>query len=381
MKKNANWRFVMRKNKPQKLLRIMKLIFLMCVCIVTSVSAKSLAQQRITMQLGETGLKAVFKEISRQTSKTVIYNDDLLKFDKKVRADFIDVELEEVLKQVLKDQGMSYKFMDDYIMIVRETARPQAVEEITYKGVVKDSKGEPLPGVAVVVKGTTLGTATDIDGSYKLKMVKNKATVLVFSMIGMKTKEVTVGDKVEFNIVLEEEASELDEVVVTGIFERKAESFTGSTVSLKNEDLKRVGNANVFQSLRNLDPSLMIFDNMEFGSDPNKDPKMTLRGASSIDIGSEDIDLKGSYVNDPNAPLFILDGFEASVQKIKDLDMDRIASLTILKDASAKAIYGSRAANGVIVIETKRSSTGDLNVTLHGQRYAGGSGPDVVQPD
>ena len=366
MKKNANWRFVMRKNKPQKLLRIMKLIFLMCVCIVTSVSAKSLAQQRITMQLGETGLKAVFKEISRQTSKTVIYNDDLLKFDKKVRADFIDVELEEVLKQVLKDQGMSYKFMDDYIMIVRETARPQAVEEITYKGVVKDSKGEPLPGVAVVVKGTTLGTATDIDGSYKLKMVKNKATVLVFSMIGMKTKEVTVGDKVEFNIVLEEEASELDEVVVTGIFERKAESFTGSTVSLKNEDLKRVGNANVFQSLRNLDPSLMIFDNMEFGSDPNKDPKMTLRGASSIDIGSEDIDLKGSYVNDPNAPLFILDGFEASVQKIKDLDMDRIASLTILKDASAKAIYGSRAANGVIVIETKRSSTGDLNVTYTG---------------
>ena len=110
----------------------------------------------------------------------------------------------------------------------------------------------------------------------------------------------------------------------------------------------------------------MIFDNMEFGSDPNKDPKMTLRGASSIDIGSEDIDLKGSYVNDPNAPLFILDGFEASVQKIKDLDMDRIASLTILKDASAKAIYGSRAANGVIVIETKRSSTGDLNVTYTG---------------
>ena len=92
MKKNANWWFVMRKNKPQKLLRIMKLIFLMCVCIATSVSARSLAQQRITMQLGETGLKAVFKEISRQTSKTVIYNDDLLKFDGKVRADFIDVE-------------------------------------------------------------------------------------------------------------------------------------------------------------------------------------------------------------------------------------------------------------------------------------------------
>lgn len=366
MKKNANWWFVMRKNKPQKLLRIMKLIFLMCVCIATSVSARSLAQQRITMQLGETGLKAVFKEISRQTSKTVIYNDDLLKFDGKVRADFIDVELEEVLKQVLKDQRMSYKFMDDYILIVRQKDVPQTVSEITLKGTVVDQTGAALPGVTVLVKGTTLGTSTNIEGKFSLQLPETQNMVLVFSMIGMKSKEVPVGKQREFKVMLTEEKSELEEVVVTGIFERKAESFTGSTVSMKSEDLKRVGNANVFQSLKNLDPSLMIFDNMEFGSDPNKDPKMTLRGASSIDLGSEDIDLKGSYVNDPNAPLFILDGFEATVQKIKDLDMDRIASLTILKDASAKAIYGSRAANGVIVIETKRSETGDLNVTYTG---------------
>lgn len=366
MKKNANWWFVMRKNKPQKLLRIMKLIFLMCVCIATSVSARSLAQQRITMQLGETGLKAVFKEISRQISKTVIYNDDLLKFDGKVRADFIDVELEEVLKQVLKDQRMSYKFMDDYILIVRQKDVPQTVSEITLKGTVVDQTGAALPGVTVLVKGTTLGTSTNIEGKFSLQLPETQNMVLVFSMIGMKSKEVTVGKQREFKVTLTEEKSELEEVVVTGIFERKAESFTGSSISMKNEDLKRVGNANVFQSLRNLDPSLMIFDNLEFGSDPNKDPKMTLRGASSIDMGGEDIDIKGSYVNDPNAPLFILDGFEATVEKIKDLDMDRIESLTILKDASAKAIYGSRAANGVIVIETKRSASGDLNVTYTG---------------
>ena len=366
MKKNANWWFVMRKNKPQKLLRIMKLIFLMCVCIATSVSARSLAQQRITMQLGETGLKAVFKEISRQTSKTVIYNDDLLKFDGKVRADFIDVELEEVLKQVLKDQRMSYKFMDDYILIVRQKDVPQTGSEITLKGTVVDQTGAALPGVTVLVKGTTLGTSTNIEGKFSLQLPETQNMVLVFSMIGMKSKEVTVGKQREFKVTLTEEKSELEEVVVTGIFERKAESFTGSSISMKNEDLKRVGNANVFQSLRNLDPSLMIFDNLEFGSDPNKDPKMTLRGASSINMGGEDIDIKGAYVNDPNAPLFILDGFEATVQKIKDLDMDRVASLTILKDASAKAIYGSKAANGVIVIETKRATTGDLRVTYTG---------------
>ena len=366
MKKNANWWFVMRKNKPQKLLRIMKLIFLMCVCIVTSVSAKSLAQQRITMQLGETGLKAVFKEISRQTSKTVIYNDDLLKFDGKVRADFIDVELEEVLKQVLKDQRMSYKFMDDYILIVRQKDVPQTVSEITLKGTVVDQTGAALPGVTVLVKGTTLGTSTNIEGKFSLQLPETQNMVLVFSMIGMKSKEVPVGKQREFKITLTEEKSELEEVVVTGIVERKAESFTGSTVTMKNEDLKRVGNANVFQSLKSLDPSLMIFDNMEFGSDPNKNPKMTLRGASSIDMGTEDLDIKGTYANDPNAPLFILDGFEATVQKIMDLDMDRIASLTILKDASAKAIYGSRAANGVIVIETKQNESGDLRVTYTG---------------
>ena len=363
MKKNANWWFVMRKNKPQKLLRIMKLIFLMCVCIATSVSARSLAQQRITMQLGETGLKAVFKEISRQTSKTVIYNDDLLKFDGKVRADFIDVELEEVLKQVLKDQRMSYKFMDDYILIVRQKDVPQTVSEITLKGTVVDQTGAALPGVTVLVKGTTLGTSTNIEGKFSLQLPETQNMVLVFSMIGMKSKEVPVGKQREFKITLTEEKSELEEVVVTGIVERKAESFTGSTVTMKNEDLKRVGNANVFQSLKSLDPSLMIFDNMEFGSDPNKNPKMTLRGASSIDMGTEDLDIKGTYANDP---LFILDGFEATVQKIMDLDMDRIASLTILKDASAKAIYGSRAANGVIVIETKQNESGDLRVTYTG---------------
>ena len=366
MKKNANWWFVMRKNKPQKLLRIMKLIFLMCVCIATSVSARSLAQQRITMQLGETGLKAVFKEISRQTSKTVIYNDDLLKFDGKVRADFIDVELEEVLKQVLKDQRMSYKFMDDYILIVRQKDVPQTVSEITLKGTVVDQTGAALPGVTVLVKGTTLGTSTNIEGKFSLQLPETQNMVLVFSMIGMKSKEVPVGKQREFKITLTEEKSELEEGVVTGIVERKAESFTGSTVTMKNEDLKRVGNANVFQSLKSLDPSLMIFDNMEFGSDPNKNPKMTLRGASSIDMGTEDLDIKGTYANDPNAPLFILDGFEATVQKIMDLDMDRIASLTILKDASAKAIYGSRAANGVIVIETKQNESGDLRVTYTG---------------
>ena len=153
-------------------------------------------------------------------------------------------------------------------------------------------------------------------------------------------------------------------MVVNGVFERKANTFTGSVRTIGKDDLKRVGNSNVLQSLKNLDPSIMFFDNMSLGSDPNAMPEMVLRGKSSINM--EDVDLKATYQNDPNAPLFVLDGFETSLQKIMDLDMDRVESLTILKDASAKAIYGSKAANGVIVIELKKNPSGDLRVTYNG---------------
>ena len=328
------------------------------------------AQQRLTMKLGKAGIREIFNEIQKQTSKTVIYNDDRLQLDQKIKADFKDIRLEELLDRILTERGMGYKLVDDYIVIIpkEEQAVPQVVQERIIKGIVVDNKGGILPGVTVLIKGTQVGTATDVDGKFTLKIPDSKDLVLVFTFVGMKSKEVKPGTQNELKVQLEYNEESLEEVVVTGIFERKAESFTGSSVSMKAEDLKRVGNQNVFQSLRSLDPSLMIFDNMEFGSDPNKNPKMTLRGASSLDLAAagEEIDIKGTYANDPNAPLFILDGFEASVQKIMDLDMDRVASLTILKDASAKAIYGSRAANGVIVIETKRSTTGNLRVTYTG---------------
>lgn len=218
----------------------------------------------------------------------------------------------------------------------------------------------------MLVKGTKLGVVTDTAGKFQLTLPLEKEVTLQFSFIGMKAQEVKIKDYKPLSIVLEEEATEVEEVVVNGIFQRKAGSFTGSALTMKGEDLKRVSNSNVFASLKNLDPSLMIFDNLEFGSDPNKMPTMALRGKTAFDLGSDDIDLKGSYANDPNAPLFILDGFEASVQKIADLDMNRVESLTILKDASAKAIYGSKAANGVIVIETKKNTESSLRISYSG---------------
>lgn len=241
---------------------------------------------------------------------------------------------------------------------------PQSQNMRTLKGVVKDASKEPLPGATVQIKGTTIGVVTDASGNYSFNIPSDPNTILVVSFVGMKTQEIKTGTSATINITLEEDSQTLEQVVVNGVFERKANTFTGSVQTFDKEQLKRVGNTNVLQSLKNLDPSVMFFDNMAFGSDPNATPSMTMRGKSSINL--ESTDLRASYQNDPNAPLFILDGFEVSIQKIMDLDMDRVESLTLLKDASAKAIYGSKAANGVIVIELKKNTDGQLRVTYNG---------------
>ena len=279
-----------------------------------------------------------------------------------------NVNAVEALNEALKGSGLHCKLVEDFLVIAKDNvkAAPEDDKGRKIEGKVTDKDKLPLPGVTVLVKGTKLGVVTDTAGKFQLTLPLEKEVTLQFSFIGMRTKEVKVTDDKPLSIVLEEEATEVEEVVVNGIFQRKAGSFTGSALTMKGEDLKRVSNSNVFASLKNLDPSLMIFDNLEFGSDPNKMPTMALRGKTAFDLGSDDIDLKGSYANDPNAPLFILDGFEASVQKIADLDMNRVESLTILKDASAKAIYGSKAANGVIVIETKKNTESSLRISYSG---------------
>ena len=325
--------------------------------------------ERVTLNLTNATMETFVNQVTAQTGYKFFYGGDMAEGIEPITINVQGVALKAVLDEVLGKKGYSYTLEDKTVVIqeAKKKALPQATEERKITGIAKDEDGLPLPGVTVLIKGTTVGTATDVDGAFTLRVPDMPDLTLVFSFVGMETKEVKVGDQTNLNVVMALSQESLDEVVVTGIFERKAESFTGASVSMSQEDLKSVGNQNVFQSLKSLDPSLMIFDNMEFGSDPNQNPRMTLRGSSSLDLSStDDIDIKGTYANDPNTPLFILDGFEASVEKIMDLDMDRVASLTILKDASAKAIYGSKAANGVIVIETKRSTTGDLRVTYSG---------------
>jgi TonB-linked SusC/RagA family outer membrane protein len=237
----------------------------------------------------------------------------------------------------------------------------QQQKELLIRGSVKDKDGLPLPGATVQVKGTTQGTTTDADGEYYI-MVKNvEKPILVFSFIGMETQEVKFQKgKHRMDVVLEESQQEMQEVVVNGIYTRNIESFTGSVATFKGDDLKLIGPQNVLRSLSALDPSIIITENNIQGSNPNAKMDITINGKMSI------VDLEQEYETDPNQPLFILDGFETTLQTISDLNMDRVESISILKDAASTAIYGSKAANGVIVVETKKPQAGKLRVNYNG---------------
>jgi len=229
-------------------------------------------------------------------------------------------------------------------------------------GKVLDEDKKPLPNVSIQLKGNKkVGAASNSQGDFVLSHDKIEG-VLVFSHTGYKTQELVLGPSTKFPLVItmEKKTDEIGEVVVTGYANRSKNSFTGSAVTFSAEEIKKVSNRNVLQSLQNLDPSFVMTENLSLGSNPNALPDIQLRGKSGLE------DVRGEYAGNPNEPLFILDGFEASLQKIYDLDMNRIASVTLLKDAAAKAIYGAKAANGVVVIETVRPKEGAMRVSYNG---------------
>lgn len=242
---------------------------------------------------------------------------------------------------------------------------PQNQKEIILpellEGKVVDENNQPLVGVTVTVKDKKdLGTVTNVNGIFRLKVPSQKEYILVFSYIGMKTQEMKINKKRDIVVIMENNSEMLSETVITGIYKRKAESFTGSMATYSKSELKQIGNQSLLQSLSVLDPSFVILDNNLSGSDPNSLLKVNINGSTSIK------GLQDTYNSDPDRPLFILDGFETTLERISDLSMDRVESVTILKDAASTAIYGAKAANGVIVIETKKPTTGKLRFSYTG---------------
>lgn len=238
----------------------------------------------------------------------------------------------------------------------------QPVNVVLVQGTVKDAEGQSLPGVNVYVRETKAGVVTDLEGKFTLSIPRGRRATVDFSFVGMKTQTKTYDGRrnaLNQHIVLQEDG-QLNEVVVTGLFDYKSSTFTGSATSYTLDDLKQVSNSNVLKAVQALDPSFVVDMNSVMGSNPNYMADITIRGKASFS------GLQGEYSGNPNAPLFILDGFEATQQQIFDLDINRIKSVTILKDGAAKAIYGSKASNGVIVVETILPEAGRLRITYTG---------------
>ena len=227
-------------------------------------------------------------------------------------------------------------------------------------GVVSDIKGDPLPGAVVRVKERPgAGATTNQRGEYRIELQPGDKTIIV-SLVGMKTQEIKIGDRSKIDIKLQEAVDELSEVVVTGIFTKAKESYTGSVSTISKEDLKTYRAQNLVQTLKNIDASINFPINNIVGSDPNQLPNIRIRGNSSLpSIG----DYQTGAMANANMPLIIMDGFEIPIQKLMDYNEEEIESINILKDASATAIYGSRGANGVIVIVTRQPEAGKLKVS------------------
>lgn len=329
------------------------------ICLFLGIFQLQARSQSVTLNLKNVPLKQVLWAIENQTDFVFMYSKDDLRQGGNVSVNLNNESVEKALQTCLQGTGLTYVIQDG-VIVLRPAPNMQVPARIEVTGQVRDRQGNILPGVTILLKGTTVGSVTDTEGRFRFEIPELKDIVLVFSFVGMKKKELAYRGEKELHVVMEEETTEMEEVVITGIFERRKESFTGAATTYSSQELKRVGNQNVIQSLKSLDPAFAILENNEFGSDPNHLPDLEIRGKSSI------VGLKEQYNVDPNQPLFILDGFETSLQTIMDLDMDRVASITILKDAASTAIYGSKAANGVVVVETVRPEKGKLRVNYSG---------------
>ncbi|TCD00734.1 SusC/RagA family TonB-linked outer membrane protein [Pedobacter frigidisoli] len=339
------------------------------VLLASSVKGQEINRVEVIIALNGETLTSVFRKIEQQTAFTFLYRNDDVASIRIQNSASTKLTVSDLLTQLLSGSGLTFKQEGKRIVITKlpkkspvkneeekEVAHVAADTIYTITGKVTDgATGGPIQNANVSSK--IAKTAADAKGVFTIQV--EKGGVLRFSYIGFEPKEITITGPGSISVSLKESVQAMKDVVVNGLFTRKAETFTGSAATFSGQELKRVGNINVLQSLAILDPSFRIVDNSSAGSDPNRIPEVIVRGATSV----PDLTLNATYPNAPNLPLFILDGFEATIQRIYDLPMNMVASITILKDATAKAIYGSKAGNGVVVVETIKPVAGNLRIS------------------
>lgn len=347
----------------------MKLTTILLLVGALHVSAASFSQT-VTLSRRTTSLKSIFKEIKKQTGYFFFYKGQVLQGRPDVLIELKNASLSDALKESLKDQDLSFNIVNKTIVISikeKQEQRPNAViRKADVKGVVVDKNtGETIAGVNISIKnGASIGITND-KGEFRVSV--DEGTTLVFSYVGYELFETRISSGKTLNIKLASKQTQMNDVVVTGYQTIKKDNYTGNAITIKGDDLKKNNPQNLLKSIQTFDPSFKVLDNNLFGSDPNALPKINVRGATALPSieDTENILDRNNLSSNYNLPAFMLDGFEVTLQKVTDLDINRIESVTLLKDAAATAVYGSRAANGVIVITTKAPVAGKLQLSYN----------------
>ena len=331
------------------------------LCYAIQLCALPSKDKTVTLNLNGVSIENFLDAVKKQTGANMLYSADMFKGTRSVTVKANGEKWESVLKRVLTEHGFDYVIKDG-IVVMRKLQHSTENGAQKIRGTVVDQKGDAIPGANIYVVGnSTMGVSTGMDGTFSISVPAGKNQLQV-SFIGMKTQTVRLNKaKQYYKIILEEDSKSLEDVVVTGYFQRKKISQTGAEVVVGGEEIAKVGSLNLLQAISAFDPTVRTIENTEFGSDPNRMPEITVRGEKGFDLRENADDSR----TNPNAPLYIMDGIEVTATTVYDMDMNRIASFSILKDAAATSLYGSRGANGVILITTKRPDPGKIRVTVN----------------
>lgn len=340
-----------------KLLLKMKLLTAFLFIVGFTASASSYSQQtKFNLALQDVTVRDVFAEIEKKSDFIIIYNEKSIDLNRKVDIRVKDQTVETILEALFMETINTWRIYDRQIVIfpyikplpVEVKTKAESIPQPRRKelsGTVTDSQGVPLPGVNVIVKGTTQGAITDLSGKFSLS-APIESEFLVFSFIGMETVEQFIGERTSFSIILVETAMGIDEVVVVGYGQQKKITVTGAVSSVTNEELVQTPVANISNALAGRATGILA---MQRSGEPGEDAsQIRIRGIGTFS-GSQ-------------APLILVDGIES--ESYNNIDAHEIESITILKDASSTAVYGVRGANGVIIITTRRGQTGKPTVSL-----------------
>ncbi|SHJ43113.1 TonB-linked outer membrane protein, SusC/RagA family [Tangfeifania diversioriginum] len=349
----------------KKIIRVMKITGLLLMLSVVSVFAsKSYSQTKLlNLRADNATVKDVLAKIEDQSEFYFMYSSKVINADREVSVDIEDQKIDVALKQLFAGTDVDYTIRDRIIVLTTpEVFHPEtraAFQQKAVSGTVTDDTGQPLPGVTVIVKGTTQGTVTNADGNYSLSDIPDDVT-LQFSFVGMRTQEIEVGDRSIINVTMSYEAIGIEEVVAVAYGTMKKKDLTGSISTISNDLIETQANSTVTRALEGAVPGIQV---------------SAIDGQPGLDMGIRVRGLGSTTQNNSNA-LIVIDGVPAQGDNpLSTINPKDIASVTVLKDAASTALYGSRGSNGVVLVTTKSGKKGKTNISFQGRWGVNQIGP------